>query len=155
MVNLTGGEEGFAAIDLVEEHTVKDVKVTYRPKGPNSSWELMKARAPAIPTLQSLDEDFERQFCTIYRGTSHTDPAKEADVAKLLEHYIKAKIHLYEPGRSISNSADTIKEFVSDGIQIANTKIIPKWVQRRAMYEHSTEEDWSMAQPHNEGRGDR
>ena len=35
LVNLKGGTEDFAAIDLVEEHTVKNVKVTYRPKGLN------------------------------------------------------------------------------------------------------------------------
>lgn len=133
------------AIDLAEEHTVKEVKVTYRPTGPNASWDLMKARAPAIPTLRSVDEDLNQQFRTIHRGTRHTDPAKEGDIQKLLDHYMRAKIHEYVPGRNVSGSAETVREFVSDGIQIANTKIVPKWVERRAVYEHSTEESWTTA----------
>ncbi|KAI9070345.1 hypothetical protein FKP32DRAFT_1537291, partial [Trametes sanguinea] len=72
VVNLSGKANQFQAIDLVEEHTVKDIKVTYRPKGPNSSWHLMKARAPAIPTLRAIDKSLDAQFRTIYRGTSHT-----------------------------------------------------------------------------------
>ncbi|KAI0744525.1 hypothetical protein C8Q76DRAFT_804787 [Earliella scabrosa] len=142
LVNLKGGTEDFAAIDLVEEHTVKDVKVTYRPKGPNSSWDLMKARAPAIPTLRSLDEDFNHQFRTIYRGTGHTDPEKEKDVQKLTEHYAHAGLHTFQPGRTVTNSADTVKEFVSDGVQTAASKIVPKWVKKREIFERSSAQTW-------------
>ncbi len=142
LVNLKGGEEDWSAIDLVEERTVRDVKVTYRPRGPNQSWDLMKERAPAIPTLRVLDEDMSRQFRTIYRGTSHTSPSKDADVQHLDEHYKQARIHVYTPGRLVTNTADKVKEFVSDGYYTAYTKTIPKWVARRAPYERNTSQVW-------------
>ncbi|KAI0368261.1 hypothetical protein BV20DRAFT_1054231 [Pilatotrama ljubarskyi] len=115
LVNLSGAPDEFQAIDLVEEHTVKDVKVTYRPKGPNAFWELMKARAPAIPTLRSLDDYISSEFRTIYQGVSHTDPSKEQDVQHLYEFYRKAGIHDYQPGRDTIND---VKEVVSKGVQI-------------------------------------
>ncbi|KAI0630349.1 hypothetical protein C8Q77DRAFT_1219914 [Trametes polyzona] len=112
LINLTGGPNDFQAIDLVEEHTIKDVKVTYRPKGPNSTWGLMKARAPAIPTLRALDGHITDQFRTVYRGVSHTSPSKEADVQHLDEFYQKARVHEYNAGR---DAEDTVKEVVAEG----------------------------------------
>lgn len=105
-MNLTGGDGTFQAIHLVEEHTVKDVKVTYRPKGPNSTWTLMKSRAPAIPTLRAVDAHITAQFRTVYRGISHASPSKEADIHRLHQFYEKAKIHEYIPGRE---AADNVK----------------------------------------------
>ncbi|TBU62392.1 hypothetical protein BD310DRAFT_1036622 [Dichomitus squalens] len=142
IINMKGGEEDWTAIDLAIERTVRDIKVTYRPRGPNQSWELMKQRAPAIPTLRSLDDDISRQFRTIYRGTNHTTPDKEADIRLLDEHYNRAQLHMYTPGRRTTNTADKVKEFVSNGYYIAQTKIIPKWHARRAAYEHATSQTW-------------
>ncbi|CDO69446.1 hypothetical protein BN946_scf184817.g6 [Trametes cinnabarina] len=139
LVNLTGKPNEFQAIDLVQEHTVKDVKVTYRPKGPNSSWALMKARAPAIPTLRAIDKYLEAQFRTLYRGTGHTEPSKEADVQLLERFYDEARVHQYQCGR---DAADNVKEFVSDGVRIAQTTIIPKWLARREVYPRSSRQQW-------------
>ncbi|KAJ2991050.1 hypothetical protein NUW54_g8300 [Trametes sanguinea] len=140
LVNLSGKPNEFQPIDLVEEHTVKDVKVTYRPKGPNASWDLMKARAPAIPTLRAIDEHLTRQFKTLHRGTSHTTPSKEADVRLLHEFYKTSKLHEYQPGRE---AVDAVKEVVSEGFQIAANRIIPKWLARRNVYVRSSEQDWT------------
>ncbi|TBU26765.1 hypothetical protein BD311DRAFT_779457 [Dichomitus squalens] len=142
VINMKGGEEDWTAIDLAIERTVRDVKVTYRPRGPHQSWELMKQRAPAIPTLRVLDDDISRQFRTIYRGTTHTTPAKDADVRLLDEHYNSARLHIYTPGRRTTNTADKVREFVSNGFHIANTKIIPKWHTRRAAYERASSQIW-------------
>ncbi|KAI1782399.1 hypothetical protein LXA43DRAFT_1104125 [Ganoderma leucocontextum] len=110
LINLKEGEEDWSAIDLVEERTVRDVK------------------ASTIPTLHVFDEDMSRQFRMIYRGTSHTSPSKDADVCHLDKHYKQAKVHVYTLGRHITNAADKVKEFVSDGYYTAYTKIIPKWI---------------------------
>ncbi|KAI0629150.1 hypothetical protein C8Q77DRAFT_1236530 [Trametes polyzona] len=139
LVNLTGGPEDFQAIDLVEEHTVKDVKVTYRPKGPNSTWKLMKARAPAIPTLRALDRHVTDQFHTVYRGVSHTAPSKEADIQHLDEFYQNAKIHEYQAGR---DAEDSVKEVVNDGYLTVNTNIREKWVARRSNFPRSATQIW-------------
>ena len=144
---MKGLADSFSAIDLVEEHTVKDVKVTYRPRGPNASWGLMKARGPAIPTLRAVDEAITSQFPTIYRGTRHTDPAKEADVAKLAAYYAEAKIHLQHTGRKISGDADKVKEFVSNGFSTAGAKILPQWIKRRNNFEHGSEQTWPPSEP--------
>ncbi|KAI0349259.1 hypothetical protein OH77DRAFT_1525815 [Trametes cingulata] len=139
LVNLSGEPDEFQAIDLVEEHTVKDVKVTYRPRGPNASWQLMKARAPAIPTLRAIDEYLARQFRTIYRGTSHTSPSKEADVQHLYEFYREAGIHDYVPGR---DAVDDVKEVVSNGFQVASTTLLRKWLTRREVYDRTSSQIW-------------
>ncbi|KAJ8481719.1 hypothetical protein ONZ51_g5810 [Trametes cubensis] len=144
LINMKGGPEDFVAIDLVQEHTIKDVKVTYRPKGPNAGWDLMKARAPAIPVLRAVDEEIARQFRTTYRGTSHTTPSKEADIKHLIDLFTESKLHVYCPGRVVpKTSADHVKEFVSDGVTIAARNIIPKWLERRAVYDHATSQTWT------------
>ncbi|TBU21646.1 hypothetical protein BD311DRAFT_782804 [Dichomitus squalens] len=131
VINMKGGEEDWTAIDLAIE-----------PRGQNQSWDLMKQRAPAIPTLRTLNDDISRQFRTIYRGMGHTTPAKEADIRLLDEHYNHARLHIYTPGRHTTNTADKAKEFVSHGFHVANTKIIPKWHTRRAAYERASSQIW-------------
>lgn len=144
LVNLTGSPGDFQAIDLVEEHTIKDIKVTYRPRGPNSSWELMKARAPAIPTLRAIDQHLTRLFGTLYRGTRHTVPSKEADVQLLADFYANARVHVYVPGR---DAEDAVKEVVSEGINLASTTLIAKWLTRREVYMRSTTQRWPAEGP--------
>ena len=117
--------------------------MTYRLRGPNASWGLMKARAPAIPTLRTIDEDIMHQFRTIYRGTGHTDPSKEADVALLHDFYTKSKLHEMLAGRTVSNDVDKPKEVVSHGVSQGGSQILPKWVERRNIYDHSTEQTWA------------
>ncbi|KAI0349173.1 hypothetical protein OH77DRAFT_1525873 [Trametes cingulata] len=124
LVNLSGKSDEFQAIDLVEEHTIKDVKVTYRPKGPNASWQLMKARVPAIPR------------------PAHTSPSKEADVQRLYEFYKQAGIHDYVPGR---NAVDDIKEVVSNGFQVAGSTLLWRWLTRREVYNRTSSQTWEAS----------
>ncbi len=131
----------------MQEHTIKDVKVTYRPKGPNASWDLMNKRAPAIPTLRAIEEEITAQFRTIYRGTTHMDPSKEADVKLLDDFYREAKLFEFQTGRA---AADDVKEVVSDGYQMAATKILPKWIARRSVYERARTQTWTKLQPRNQ-----
>ncbi|KAI0634114.1 hypothetical protein C8Q77DRAFT_1056061 [Trametes polyzona] len=139
LVNLSGDADGFQAIDLVEEHTVKDVKVTYRPRGPNSSWNLMKKRAPAIPTLRAVDQHLTSQFRTMYRGIRHTIPAKEADVEKLRQFYSIAGIHEFRGPRK---ATDGVREVVSDGFQVAANTLMPKWLTKRGVYDRGARQVW-------------
>lgn len=118
------------------------VKVTYCLRGPNQSWELIKERVPAIPSLCILNKDISHQFQTIYQGTSHTSPSKDTDVQHLEEHYRQAQIHVYTPGQHITNAVDKVKEFISDGYYTAYTKIIPKWIACRAPYECAMLQEW-------------
>ncbi|TBU21780.1 hypothetical protein BD311DRAFT_610544, partial [Dichomitus squalens] len=73
------------------------------------------------------------------------------NIRLLDEHYNSARLHIYTPGRRTTNTADKVKEFVSHGFHIANTKIIPKWHTRRAAYERATSQIWPKYHPMSDG----
>lgn len=98
----------------------------------------MNARAPTIPTLRAVDAYLTDQFRTLYRGISHTDPSKEADVRHLEAFYTKAGIHEYRPGR---DAEDYVKEVVSEGFNMV-PRIMEKWLTKRQVFNRSSTQIW-------------
>ena len=54
LVNFQGKRDSFHAIDMAQEHNIRDLKVTYLPDGVSSTWEYLKKISWAIPTIQSI-----------------------------------------------------------------------------------------------------
>jgi hypothetical protein len=53
------------AIDLVQEHNIKDIKVTYHSEGPKIKWEYLKKLHPVIPVIREITHHMEVQISTL------------------------------------------------------------------------------------------
>lgn len=137
---MKGHPDTFQPYDLAIEHTVKEVKVIHRPKGPGTSWDLLKKRSPAIPTLRMVDTYMNKQFPTIYRGIRHSTPKKEQDVALLHSHFTLSKIHQIQ-GRKLA-AENKAKDALTDGFLEGVRATIPGWVERLAIYSRAEDQTW-------------
>lgn len=115
--------------------------MTYRSEGPNIHWEYLKKLHPAVRIIRALAMHMEKEFGTLTRGKKHTVPQKEFDVCKLLESYLAAGIHKYEPGRNVSKG-DKAEDYATKGcLELQKGKILEKWVEGRSFL-RSTTQDW-------------
>ncbi|KAJ7149090.1 hypothetical protein C8R46DRAFT_1198892 [Mycena filopes] len=87
VINNTGRETGFMAVDEAQEMNIKDIKVTYRSEGPNIDWEYLKKLHPAIHVIRAVNDHMEFEFKTKVRGRKHTIPRKELDLQELQKWY--------------------------------------------------------------------
>ena len=114
--------------------------------GPFATWEYLKKISPAIPTLRKIKDHFEESFNHFRRGKSHTDPGKDADVAKLREYYCKSKAHVYVPGRKLANT-DQADDYIALGSDPTKLKAtITRWNKNR-LKRRSTLEDHAPEPP--------
>lgn len=137
---MKGGATDFTPYDLVIEHTVKDVKVTTRPKGPYNNWEVMRQRGPAIPTLRTLGAHMEDEFPSISRRVKHSVPAKDRDVKLLRQHYETSAV--YAVRKRKVESEDKIEDYLTKGFDESAKKLLPGWIERRGIYKYATRQAW-------------
>ncbi|KAJ7835535.1 hypothetical protein B0H14DRAFT_2590172 [Mycena olivaceomarginata] len=102
VMSCTGKENTCLPFDMGQEENICDIKVNYRSMGPGTTMEYIKKVSPAIPTLRHHQRHMKRQFKKVARGARHRIPDKEADVAKLMAHYIKSNLHVYTKGRKVA-----------------------------------------------------
>ncbi|KAI9059966.1 hypothetical protein FKP32DRAFT_1613962 [Trametes sanguinea] len=109
LINLTGSRDGFMAVDMAQEHNIKDIKisngsrhVTWRSFRPGATFLYVQKVSPAIPVLCAVEANVAYQFPAIVaRGTRHGSPEKANDVSRLRDMYVASKAHKSEHGRSI------------------------------------------------------
>lgn len=109
--------------------------------GPYASWDYIKRISAAIPTLRKVKDHTEAEFNHFYRGKSHTSPEKEKDVARLQLSYKNSNIHVYTPGRHLTQ-ARRAKDFLATGSDVQKLQgTIDRWAERR-LTTRSTQEIW-------------
>ncbi|KAJ3494148.1 hypothetical protein NLJ89_g10869 [Agrocybe chaxingu] len=141
VMNLSGKPGMFCGIDKVQEHNIKEVKVTYRSEGPNIKWEYLKKLHPAITTIRTTATHIEKDFGTLSRGAKHTKPSKEKDVTKLQKSYRISGYHNYKAGRRVKTKA-LIPDYATLGaIKVQTGKVLQRWNDLRS-FERSTTEIW-------------
>ncbi|KAK7035429.1 hypothetical protein VNI00_011960 [Paramarasmius palmivorus] len=118
----TGRSNSFVPFDQVQEHNVKDIKVTYHSQGPNIDWEYMKKLHPAIPVIHSVTDHIEEQFETYTRGKHHTVPKKDEDIKRLQQSYNTE--HSHQDGRKLKD--DVAKDYMIVG---AEKVLYGNWLQ--------------------------
>ena len=94
---------------------IKDIKVTYRSKGPNIKWEFLKKLHPTIHAIRSVSKHIKKEFGTDTRGTKHTKPKRVLDVKKLHQSYHAARHHNSSVGRKIDWPGDKAKDYTLTG----------------------------------------
>ncbi|KAI0668429.1 hypothetical protein C8Q78DRAFT_1098590 [Trametes maxima] len=146
LVNFTGARDGFLAIDMAQEHNIKDIKVTWRSFGPGATFPYIRKVSPAIPVLRAVKANVVSQFTTARaRGTHHGTPSKDADVLQMFEMFQGFSAHARCPGRTIPGGSTNR---AGDYVTLGATKLqvdgaIERWWNDR-LFEKATTEIYSM-----------
>ncbi|KAH7917005.1 hypothetical protein BV22DRAFT_1027111 [Leucogyrophana mollusca] len=141
LINRSGKRDGWLPIDKGQEQNIKDIKVTYHSLGPGATWGYLHKVSPCIPTLRALQRHMEDEFKTVTRGSRHGTPAKDADVSKLTEQYVKSGIHEYQAGRHLK-AKNQAEDYLTMGvIDLERQGTIDSWWDSRS-YPRSTVELW-------------
>lgn len=156
LANTTGKHDAFLAFDMLQEHNIRDIKVSlhttlrvqpdrtetqviFMVLGPFATWEYVKKISASIPFQRQLKDHVEAQFNHFRRGKSHTNPDKEGDIQRLQDSYHAAGCHSYKPGRKLAD-VDRAEDYLAIGSDpVKLTATIKRWVENRVS-ERSTQE---------------
>ncbi|KAK7679198.1 hypothetical protein QCA50_017776 [Cerrena zonata] len=144
LINLTGKRDGHTSADRVMEAGIKDIKVSYRPTGPNVNWKYPEKLHPAIPVIRAVSAHAEDIFKTWTRYKAHTSPHDIESIKVLQCAYKASDLYTYKPGRNLPEG-NTFTDFVLEGAQKLPAAIT-RWADGRA-FPRSTEEDWTENDP--------
>ncbi|KAI0639717.1 hypothetical protein C8Q77DRAFT_1082554 [Trametes polyzona] len=142
LVNFSGKRDGFLAVDMAQEHNIKDIKVTWRSFGPGATFPYIQKVSPAIPVLRAVKANIASQFSSVKgRGTHHGTPAKDEDVDRMIAMFRAFHAHSVEEGREIKGTeADHAPDYVSLGaIKLQSDGIFTRWWNDRSFKRATTE----------------
>ena len=119
------------------------MQVTYHSFGPGATFEYLHKVSPAIPTLRALQRHMEHEFETLTHGAHHGIPDKEADIAKLMEQYVKSQVHVYTAGRQLKGNAKYhAQDYINKGaIDLERLGTFDNWWSSHA-FARSRKEEW-------------
>jgi hypothetical protein len=159
LANTSGKPDGFLPIDLLQEHNVRDIKVssfffiirfacthdlqhTFSVKGPFADWDYIGQTSASIPCQRKVKDHVEDSINHYRRYKAHTSPEKEEDITRLQASYQASQIHVYRAGRTLD-----AKDKVSDAVRIGSDlsklpRTVEKWIAGR-ISEWSNTEDWT------------
>ncbi|CDO73373.1 hypothetical protein BN946_scf185013.g6 [Trametes cinnabarina] len=142
LVNFTGARDGFLAVDMAQEHNIKDIKVTWRSFGPGATFPYIQKVSPAIPVLRAVKQNIASQFPSVRaRGSRHGAPSKDEDMCKLVDMYNGAEVHQVRPGRKIKGGpTDNAADFVTNGVmKLMLEGVFERWWSERSFQRATTE----------------
>ncbi|EJF60635.1 hypothetical protein DICSQDRAFT_62442 [Dichomitus squalens LYAD-421 SS1] len=146
LVNFTGKRNGFLAVDMAQEHNIKDIKVTWRSFGPGATFPYIQKISPAITTLRAVKANVASQFSSVIgRGTHHGRPSKEEDIDRLIKMYRTSKLHSWEDGRQVKGG---VSNRATDVMTVGSVRLIvdgaaERWWDERD-FERATTELYDM-----------
>ncbi|EIW55822.1 uncharacterized protein TRAVEDRAFT_129435 [Trametes versicolor FP-101664 SS1] len=142
LVNLTGKRDGFHAVDLAQEHNIKDIKVTWRSFGPGATFAYIQKISPAIPVLRAIKKSIAAQFPSLLaRGARHGSPSKDKDVERVISMFRESHVLEFDAMRTINGGqADHAPDVVSAGVgQLIEERIVDRWWTDRCFPKATTE----------------
>jgi len=137
LANLTGREDSFKEMDLLQEHQnfwdkvrleLKssylahdvDAQVVYNAKGSNRTWEWLSMVSVSIFALRDVIRTVQKEFQTPFNSGSHTSPSTEADI-QVLRHYLESlNLQSYHPERENNDAATEVRDLIAVGSEYAN-----------------------------------
>ncbi|KAH9847961.1 hypothetical protein C2E23DRAFT_871531 [Lenzites betulinus] len=146
LVNFSGKHDGFLAVDMAQEHNIKDIKVTWRSFGPGATLSYIQKVSPAIPVLRAVKANIASQFSSIQgRGTRHGTPEKAADIERMVAMFCGFQAHTVEEGRNIKGGES---DHATDYVTLGATKLqvegmVERWWSDR-LFERATTEVWAL-----------
>ncbi|KAM5534908.1 hypothetical protein V8D89_011463 [Ganoderma adspersum] len=143
LVNFTGKCDGFTAVDMVQEHNIKDIKVTWQSFGPGAMFAYIQKVSPVIPTLRTVKANVSSQFLSVIeRGSHHGTPSKEQDVERLIKMYKTLKLHSKEiggqriHGRDAAHAVDVMTQ---GSVKLMVDGVADRWWDERNFERNTTE----------------
>ncbi|TCD71585.1 hypothetical protein EIP91_007332 [Steccherinum ochraceum] len=141
LTNTTGRPNAFLPIDELQEHNVKDTKVTFGVCGPNGTWEYVGDISGSIPCQRKIKDHVTAEINHYARGKSHTSPSAEADICRIQESLAASKILRQVPGREFKDENDKAADYIANGSDIKKLQTtIDNWWSTRANVRATTEE---------------
>lgn len=121
LANLSGLENAFKEMDLLQEHQNFWDKIIYNAKGSNRTWDWLAMVSVCIFSLREVIQKMHKEFVTPFNSKSHTSPSTEADI-KILRDYLEAlSLQTYNPERQNNSSATEARDLIQGGSEYANT----------------------------------
>ena len=118
------------------------MQYTFASLGPNVTWKFIGKISSAIPSLRKLKDHFENEWNTFARYQKHTHPDYQADIERLAQAYLAAKLHCNIKGRKVGENHKNA-DYIRDGAgAVAEGKVTSRWQARRKR-EESDKEVWA------------
>jgi len=114
-VNPTGLPNRFVELDLIQEHLNFWIKVAYKAKGSNASWDWLEIISPCINLLRKLAKNFN-DILGSDQGTRHTPPDLVKDISTLMDSLSEHKVYQVQPGRVLDDD-ELVKDVIGVGLQ--------------------------------------
>ncbi len=141
LANTTGRPGHFLPIDLLQEHNIRDIKVSFAAIGPFATWRYIGKISPAIPTQRKVKDHVEAEINHFRRGKAHSSPDIEEDLHRLQTSYSISKIHTNTPGRRLNEKAQAV-DIIANGLEGQKLqKAIENWKNGR-ISERGNREVW-------------
>ncbi|GBE83149.1 hypothetical protein SCP_0501960 [Sparassis crispa] len=121
LVNLTGHDDGFKEVDLLQEHQNFWAKVIYTARGSNRSWEWLSMIAVSIFTLRDVIKRVQTSYKTPHNGKSHTSLDSHKEVSVLCEYLKEQSLQTFTPRRDQNDQAKAVRDLLLKGVAYANT----------------------------------
>lgn len=121
LINFQGKANTFLAIDMAQEHNIRDIKDTYRPEGPNSDCNYLKKISPAIPSIKAIGTHVGTESGVLSRGKRHSTPDSMQDIILLEKAYKIFGVYVENNKRKLpkgENYQDYLNEVLVD-VQIS------------------------------------
>ncbi|TFK37834.1 hypothetical protein BDQ12DRAFT_698959 [Crucibulum laeve] len=119
LVNPTGKQGQFCALDWVVEHNNLYIKRIYGGKYANHQKSRIIDESLLIEAYKNIRHQFEQMFCFEHRASRHSPPRMEITFKKLTKYMEEKKTYATVKGR---NSAYSIPDIMSQGLDVLTTR---------------------------------
>ncbi|KAI0772179.1 hypothetical protein BC629DRAFT_1529829 [Irpex lacteus] len=119
VVNLTGHDNSFVPLDLLQEHQNFWIKRIYSAQGSNASWEWLQAISPCINTLRQLVSQFHNTLGS-HQGSKHTTPDLTEDISDLMKSLSTHEVYTRQVSRTNKDStgkANVVRDIMTNGLE--------------------------------------
>ncbi|KAK7050002.1 hypothetical protein VNI00_005433 [Paramarasmius palmivorus] len=117
LVNLTGRANGFKEVDLLQEHQNFWLKIIYRAKGPNRSWEWLSMISVCIYTLRQALLSVAKMFDIPVYGSKHTIPDMTREIKRIADALEAEKIQEHVPDRLANEFVKPVRDLLAEGFK--------------------------------------
>ncbi|KAI0309015.1 hypothetical protein OF83DRAFT_1089366 [Amylostereum chailletii] len=120
LVNLTGHENRFKEVDLLQEHQHFWAKVMYTAKGVNKSWKWLSMIMVCIFTLRDAMRTVHKVFKIPDYGIHHSTPASQNEVRELADELKHGRLQEYVRNRLAQTFVSPVRDMFHHGADYAN-----------------------------------
>lgn len=140
LANLSGNQDGWKEMDLLQEHQnfwakvrsfrclqnsqlcslLTVLQVIYSARGSNRTWDWLAMVSVVIFTLRDVIRQVQKEFKVPYNGTSHTSPSAAADIHTLCKYLESRELQQYKPARKDNQYATPSRDLFAAGAEYAN-----------------------------------